>query len=190
MYLLVFDMILAALFWMHCNLQRLNWETPEKWVTVIQPTNTRALATSTEASWVRNHLTCLKSRSCTTQLLKIFWTCLDKEISESTFYPYFKVKRWFTGFGELSFRWMQICIGSPMRRSSLWWVVGRVEETSTYSWSVFCTVNCQPTGCNYQLSLFRSDRDLSFDLRGGRHVCHHPPDDFCHKIQCFQLTWA
>ena len=31
----------------------------------------------------------------------------------------FKVKRWFTGFGELSFQWIQICIGSPMCRSSL-----------------------------------------------------------------------
>ena len=30
-----------------------------------------------------------------------------------------KVKRWFTSFGELSFRWIKICIGSPMRRSSL-----------------------------------------------------------------------
>ena len=30
----------------------------------------------------------------------------------------FKVKQWFTGFGELSFRLMQICISSPMRRSS------------------------------------------------------------------------
>ena len=30
-----------------------------------------------------------------------------------------KGKRWFTGFGELSFWWIQICIGSPMRRSSL-----------------------------------------------------------------------
>ena len=39
-------------------------------------------------------------------------------ISDLTFGPSFKVKRWFTGFGELSFRWMQICIGSPMRRSS------------------------------------------------------------------------
>ena len=29
------------------------------------------------------------------------------------------VKRWFTGFGELSFRWIQICIGSPMCKSSL-----------------------------------------------------------------------
>ena len=32
--------------------------------------------------------------------------------------PSFKVKRWFTGFGELSFRWIQICIGPLMRRSS------------------------------------------------------------------------
>ena len=30
----------------------------------------------------------------------------------------FKAKRWFTGFGELSFWWIQICIGSPMCRSS------------------------------------------------------------------------
>ena len=30
----------------------------------------------------------------------------------------FKVKRWITGFGELSFGWIQICIGSLMRRSS------------------------------------------------------------------------
>ena len=29
--------------------------------------------------------------------------------------PSFKVKRWFTDFGELSFRRIQICIGSPMR---------------------------------------------------------------------------
>ena len=35
-----------------------------------------------------------------------------------TFGPSFKVKQWFTGFGELSFRWIQICIGSPMCRSS------------------------------------------------------------------------
>ena len=28
--------------------------------------------------------------------------------------PSFKVKQWFTGFDELSFHWIQICIGSPM----------------------------------------------------------------------------
>ena len=39
-------------------------------------------------------------------------------MSDLTFGPSFKVKRWFTGFGELSFRWIQICIGSPIRRSS------------------------------------------------------------------------
>ena len=38
--------------------------------------------------------------------------------SDLTLCPSFKVNRWFTGFGELSFRWIQICIGSPMRRSS------------------------------------------------------------------------
>ena len=38
--------------------------------------------------------------------------------SDLTLGPSFKVKRWFTGFGELSFRWIQICIGSPLRRSS------------------------------------------------------------------------
>ena len=36
-----------------------------------------------------------------------------------TFGLSFKVKRWFTGFGELSFQWIQICIGSPMHRFSL-----------------------------------------------------------------------
>ena len=36
-----------------------------------------------------------------------------------TFDPSFKVIRWFTGFGELSFRWIQISIVcSLMRRSS------------------------------------------------------------------------
>ena len=39
-------------------------------------------------------------------------------MSDLTFGPSFKVKRWFTGFGELSFRWIQICIGCPMCRSS------------------------------------------------------------------------
>ena len=41
--------------------------------------------------------------------------------SDLTFDSSFKVKRWFTGFGELSVQWIQICIGSPMRRSSLIW---------------------------------------------------------------------
>ena len=34
------------------------------------------------------------------------------------FGPSLKVKRWFTGFGELSFQRIQISIGCPMRRSS------------------------------------------------------------------------
>ena len=39
------------------------------------------------------------------------------------------------------------------------WVVGRAEETSTYSSSGFCTVNCQPTASNYQLSHLRLYRE-------------------------------
>ena len=40
-------------------------------------------------------------------------------LSDFIFGPSFKVKRWFTGFCELSFWWIQICIGSPMCRSSV-----------------------------------------------------------------------
>ena len=39
-------------------------------------------------------------------------------MSDLTFGPCFKVKQWFTGFGELSIQWIQICIGSLMCRSS------------------------------------------------------------------------
>ena len=35
-----------------------------------------------------------------------------------TFGTSFKVRQWFTGFGELSFQWIQICIGSPMCTST------------------------------------------------------------------------
>ena len=33
-------------------------------------------------------------------------------------WPFPQGQQWFTEFGELSFRWIQICIGSPMRMSS------------------------------------------------------------------------
>ena len=49
---------------------------------------------------------------------RISWAGNLLMLSDLTFGPSFKVKRWFTGFGELSVRWIQICIGSPMRRSS------------------------------------------------------------------------
>ena len=45
-----------------------------------------------------------------------------------TFGPSFKVKRWFTGFGELSFRWIQICISSPMRRSSFFLNIYEIND--------------------------------------------------------------
>ena len=52
-------------------------------------------------------------------------------------------------------------------------VVGRAEETSTYSWSRFCTVNCRPTASNYQLSHLRPCREPNPGLRGGRRECYH-----------------
>ena len=51
-------------------------------------------------------------------------------------------------------------------------VVGRAEETSTYSSSGFCTVNCRPTAVNYQLSHMRPSRESNSGLRGGRRECY------------------
>ena len=52
-------------------------------------------------------------------------------------------------------------------------VVGRAEETSTYSSLGFCTVNCRPTSSNYQLSHLRLCRESNPALRGGRRECYH-----------------
>ena len=53
---------------------------------------------------------------------------------------------------------------SAFMSTLLWWVVLWAEETGTYSWSRFCTVNCRPMASNYQLSLMRSGKDLNSDL--------------------------
>ena len=47
---------------------------------------------------------------------RILWAGNLLMWSDLTLSPSIKVKRWFTGFGELSFRWIQICIGSLMHR--------------------------------------------------------------------------
>ena len=52
-------------------------------------------------------------------------------------------------------------------------VVGRAEETSTYSSLGFCTVNCRPTASKYQLSHLRPCRESNPGLRGGRRECYH-----------------
>ena len=54
---------------------------------------------------------------CETNSYKIFWAW-NLLMLELTFGPSFKLKQWFTGFDELFYRWIQICIGSPMRRSN------------------------------------------------------------------------
>ena len=52
-------------------------------------------------------------------------------------------------------------------------VVGRAEETSTYSSLGFCTVNCQPTASSYQLSHGRPCWESNPGLIGGRRECYH-----------------
>ena len=49
---------------------------------------------------------------------RISWAVNLLMWSDLTLGASFKVKRWFTDFGELSFQWIQICIGSPMCGSS------------------------------------------------------------------------
>ena len=51
-------------------------------------------------------------------ICRISWAGNLLMLSDWTLGPSFKVKRWLTGFGELSFRWIQMCIGSPMCRPS------------------------------------------------------------------------
>ena len=51
-------------------------------------------------------------------------------------------------------------------------VVGRAEETSTYSLLGFCTVNCRPTVSNYQLSHLRPCRESNPGLRGEKRECY------------------
>ena len=64
-------------------------------------------------------------------------------------------------------------------------VVGRAEETSTYSWSRFCTVNYRPTASNYQISHLRPCREPNPGLRSGRRKCYHSatvaPQMKCYK---------
>ena len=62
---------------------------------------------------------------------------------------------------------------STLYRSFSRRVVGRAEETSTYSSLGFCTVNCRPTASNYLLSHLRPCRESNPSLRGGRQECYH-----------------
>ena len=52
---------------------------------------------------------------------------------------------------ENLFIYLEFCIAFNTVQIISRWVVGRAEETSTNSWSRFCTVNCRPTASNYQL---------------------------------------
>ena len=61
---------------------------------------------------------------------RISWATKLLILLALTFGPSLKAKQWFTGFGELSFWWIQICIGPPMRRSSFYGTLYLFEEIS------------------------------------------------------------
>ena len=83
--------------------------------------------------------------------------CCQHQISKSLLFQYL--------FGVL--RRFQHCTGHITTGS---W---KAEETSTYSWTWFCTVNFWPTASNYQLSHLRSGREPNPNLRGRRGECYH-----------------
>ena len=64
-------------------------------------------------------------------------------------------------------------------------VVGRAEETSTYSSLGFCTVNCRPTASNYQLSHLR--RPQRWEARV-LPLCHRGPPLYPGKGPCQSNT--
>ena len=71
--------------------------------------------------------------------------------------------------------------------------VGRPQKTSTYSWSRFCTVNCQPTVSNYQLSHLRPCWEKNPGLRRGRGECYHSatvaPEQYL-KYKCITYLYV
>ena len=76
-----------------------------------------------------------------------------------------------SGGNDLMSGWVYIAFNTVQVISRQ--VVGRAEETNTYSGSRFCTVNCQPAASNYQLSHLRPGQEPNPSLRGGRRECYH-----------------
>ena len=74
-------------------------------------------------------------------------------------------------FGQFIYLGFYVTFNTPQVISRQ--IVGRAEETSTYSSSGFCTVNCRPTASNYQLSHLSPCREPNPGLSGGRRECYH-----------------
>ena len=83
------------------------------------------------------------------------------------------VPLYFSQKKKLVFIYLGFCITVNTVLVISQWVVRRTEETSTYSWSRFCTVNCRPNASNSQLSNLRPCLELNPGLRGGRRECYH-----------------
>ena len=97
-----------------------------------------------------------------TNLLHV--TTLDRKHSQSTNLCQICSEKVYIYLGfYIAFTTVQVI----SRRIVLW-----AEETSTYSWSTFCAVNCRPS--SKQLATFpHRIRVWTTNLRGGRQVCYH-----------------
>ena len=47
------------------------------------------------------------------------------------------------------------------------------RNQKTYSWSMFCAVNCWPRASNFQVSHLMWGQEPNSDLKGGRRECYH-----------------
>ena len=88
----------------------------------------------------------------------IKWDCstfTDMNVRVCQYYLYRPLLLLVRGVHDFSYFVLFIYLGFYASFNTVWvisrWVVGRAEETSTYSWSRFCTVNCRPVASNYQL---------------------------------------
>ena len=61
----------------------------------------------------------------------------------------------------------------PFQHCTVHITTGSWKGRGTYSSSEYCTVNCQLTASNYQLSHLRPCQELNPGLRGWRRECHH-----------------
>ena len=88
-----------------------------------------------------NHLLLILEVCNVKSTCRISWAGNLLVLLDLTFGSSFKVKQWFTGFGELSFRWIQICIGSPMCRSSSYLLSPLFQRMNvTGSTNTFCRI--------------------------------------------------
>ena len=100
--------------------------------------------------------------------IKLLKKACAKKLSPSPVFTWLKHLR-----SNCFYRFYFIYLGFYVAFNTVQVIVGRAQETSTYSSLGFCTVNCRPTANNYQLSHLRPCWESNPSLRGGGLECYH-----------------